>query len=95
MRICVIMILILNFSIARSQTQNEAILITKGVKSPYDGILMPEEHYRYLTTRELEADNLNQYISNPSNKLSDHSTPWGWFLTFFVLGLGGGIFVSK
>lgn len=56
---------------------------------------MPREHFDYLMTRELEADNLTKYIANPDNKLAEPSAPWVWFLTFFLLGAGTGVIVGK
>ncbi len=69
--------------------------LNKGAAAPYSGIFMPEDHFRYLMTREFEADQLTNYIADPENKFSESSTPWLLFLGFFVTGLATGIVLHR
>ncbi len=46
-------------------------------------------------TRELEADQLTDYIANPDNQFAEASTPWLAFLALFLAGFGGGVLISK
>ena len=86
-------------STARSQSPNETIELDLGVKAPYSGILMPEDHFRYLMTRELEADRLTAYIADPGNKFTEETSPLlaigGALLTGLALGFAAGTVFGK
>lgn len=75
-----------------SRTAAETIqLIKQGQRSPYTGILMGEEEFRYFKVRELEADSLSEaFVKGPPP--SDESGVV-YFAIPLILGLLVGGFV--
>jgi hypothetical protein len=85
-----LLILITSVSIAETSLD---LPVYKGDSVPFDGILVPEEHYRKFS-EALEYLDMHQNLKVPEQKTS-LITNYGWVIGIFAAGLIGGVVLVK
>lgn len=61
-------------NVSANEIYQESVLIEKGARAPYDGILMPQESFDYLQARDYENDMLTKQLMEPKETVGSDYT---------------------
>ncbi len=86
----IIQILISSLVSSTASAQQNDLTIKRGEKAQFDGVLVPEDNYRFYGAKVLEADELDRYIVKDPEPSKESPTFLERSIPFFAGILFGG-----